>query len=143
NALDMVRINARPRIAHRDEDAICPASPGADQQLTRPLVDRAHCFGRVQDQVQDDLLQLNTISLDGSQPLRQAGLDGNSILGDRASRQRNHLIDRLIEIKSMLSRRRFPDVIANPVDDDSRAVGIAYDTAERFPDLANVWRLLI
>ena len=137
----MFRINARPRIAHRNEDAICPALLGADQQLTRSLVDRAHCFDRVQDQVQNDLLQLNTISLNGSQPLRQAGLDGNSILGDCASRQHNHLVDRLIEIKTMLSRRRFLDVITNPVDDVSRAVGIAYDTAERFPDLAEVWRL--
>ena len=88
-------------------------------------------------------MQLNTIPLNGSQPLRQAGLDGNSILGDCASRQHNHLIDRLIEIKTMLSRRRFLDVITNPVDDDSRAVGIAHDTAERFPDLAQVWRLLV
>ena len=43
----------------------------------------------------------------------------------------------------MLSRRRFLDVITDPVDDDSRAVGIAYDTAERFPDLAQVRRLRI
>ena len=116
---------------------------GADQQLSRPLVDRAHCLDRVQDQVQDDLLQLNTIALNGSQPLRQAGLHRDAILGDRASRQYNHLIDRLIEIKTMLSRRRFLDVITNPVDDVSGAIGIAYDTAERFPDLAQVWRLLI
>ena len=43
---------------------------------------------------------MNTISLNGRQPLRQVGLDGNSILGDCASRQHNHLIDRLIEIKT-------------------------------------------
>ena len=84
-------------------------------------------------------MQLNTISLNGSQPLRQACLDGNSILGDCASRQHNHLIDRFIEIKTMLSRRRFTD----PVDDVSGSIGIAHDTAKRFPDLAQVWRLLI
>ena len=88
-------------------------------------------------------MQLNTISLNGSQSLRQASLDGNSILGDCASRQHNHLIDRFIEIKTMLSRRRFLDVITNPVDDVSRAIGIAHDTAERFPDLAEVWGLLV
>src|SRR5258705_6907439 len=32
------------------------------------------CFDRVQDQVQDDLLQLNTIALNGSQSLRKGGL---------------------------------------------------------------------
>ncbi len=55
NVLEMFRINARPRIAHRDEDAIRPALPGADQQVTRSLVYRAHRFGRVQNQVRDCL----------------------------------------------------------------------------------------
>ena len=36
----------------------------------------------------------------------------------------------------MLSRRRFLEVITHAVDDDSCAVGVAYDTAERFPDVA-------
>jgi hypothetical protein len=143
NALDMFQINPRPRIAHRDEDAVCPALLGADQQLTRPPVDRAHCFGRVQDQVQDDLLQLNPISLNGRQPLAQAGLNGNSILGDCASRQHNHLIDRFIEIKTMLSRRRFLDLVTDPVDYVSRSIGIAHDAVEGFPDLADVWWFLI
>ena len=80
NALDMVRVNAWPRIAHLDEDAMCRALPGADRQLTRPFLDRAHGFGRVEDQVQDDLLQLNTIPLNGGQPLRQAGLDRTPVL---------------------------------------------------------------
>ena len=34
-----------------------------------PSVDRAHGFHRVQDQVQHDLLHLNTIALDGRQAL--------------------------------------------------------------------------
>jgi len=139
----MFRINARPGIAHHNKDAIAPGVFGTDQQLTRAFIDRAHGFGRVQDQVQKDLLQLNAITLHRGQPLRQAGLDGNAILSDCASRQHDHLIDRLIEIKMMLSRQRFLDVITHPVDDESRAVGITYDTAERFPDLAQLRRLLI
>ena len=43
----------------------------------------------------------------------------------------------------MLSRRRFLDVITDPVDDVSSPIGVAHDTAERFPDVAEVWRLLI
>jgi hypothetical protein len=34
-------------------------------------------------------------------------------------------------------------VISHPVDDVSGSIGIAHDTTERFPDLAQVWRLLV
>ena len=108
---------------------------GADQQLSSPRLDRAHCFNRVQDQVQDDLLQLNTIPLNGKQSVRKPGLDRDTILGDCASRQYNHLIDRRIEIKTLLSRRRFLDVITDAVDDVSGSIGIAHDAAERFANL--------
>jgi hypothetical protein len=57
------RSNTRPRIAHCHEDAICLALLRADRQFSWPLLNRAHCFDRIQDQVQDDLLQLNTIPL--------------------------------------------------------------------------------
>ena len=140
NALDTFRIDARPRIAHRHEDAICPALLSADQQLSRPLVDRAQRFDRAQDQVQDNLLHLDAIPLNGKQPLREAGLNRDSILGNCASRQNNNLIDRLIEIKTILSRRCFLDLITDPTDDVSGSIGVAYDTAKRFPDLAEVWR---
>jgi hypothetical protein len=63
----------RPGIANRDEDAVRLRLLGADQQLSRPRLDRAHCFDRIQDQVQHGLLQLNTIPLNGKQPLDKTG----------------------------------------------------------------------
>jgi hypothetical protein len=33
-------------------------------------------------------------------------------------------------------------VITDPIDDVSGSIGIAHDTAERFPDLPQVWRLM-
>jgi hypothetical protein len=38
---------------------------------------------------------------------------GSFIRGDCPSRQRDHLVDRLVQIKTTLSRRRFLDVIAD------------------------------
>jgi hypothetical protein len=75
----------------------------ANQQLSLTRFNRAHCFDRVQDQVQDDLLHLNAITLNGIHPLREAGLDGNAIFGDCASRQFNDLVDRRIDIKAIVS----------------------------------------
>ena len=84
------------------------------------------------------MLQLNTIAMNGTNPSaeRVATETPFSVIALRANH--NHLIDRLIEIKTMLSRRRLLDVIPDPVNNVSRAVGIAHDTAERFPDLAQV-----
>jgi hypothetical protein len=45
------------------------------------------------------------------------------------------------KIKAGLSGRRFPDVITDLVDDRSGSIGIAYDTAERLPGLAQLGRL--
>ena len=138
----MFRINARPGIAHRDEDAICLVLLGADRQLSRPRLDRAHCFDRVQDQVQDDLLQLNTIALQRETirsarrvwtetPFLVIALRANTITS----------VDRRIEIETILSSQRFLDLVADPVDDGSRSIGVADHTVQRFPDLAQVWRL--
>jgi hypothetical protein len=43
----------------------------------------------------------------------------------------------------MLLRRCLPDVITDPVDYIASSIGIVDDTAQRFPDLAQVWRLLV
>src|SRR6266571_1369220 len=55
NTLEMFRVNARPGIAHGHEGTTSFGLLGADHQLSRPHLDRARCFDRVQDQVQDDL----------------------------------------------------------------------------------------
>ena len=42
--------------------------------------------------------------------------------------------------KRLLSRRRFLDVITDAADDILCSIGIPDDTAERFPDFAEIWR---
>ena len=85
------------------------------------------------------MLQLNTIPLNGKQPLREPGSDRDPIFGDCTLRQFNYLVDRLIKIKTILSRRRFLDLITDPVDDISGSIGIVYDTGKRFPDFPQIW----
>jgi hypothetical protein len=79
---------------------------------------------------------LNTIPLNRKQSVCKSDPDRDTVLADCASRQDNHLVDRRIKIKALLSRRRFLDVLTDPVDEVSGAIGIAYGAAERFPDLA-------
>ena len=77
---------------------------------------------------------MNTIALNGKQPVSKPGLDRDTILGDCVSRQYNNFIDRRIKIKVILSRRRLLDVITDPVGDISSSIGIAHDAGERLPD---------
>src|SRR6516162_2338375 len=116
NALQMRRIDARPGIAHCYEGAGVVLL-GADEQFSWPGLDRAHGFNGVQDQVQDDLLQLNAIPLNGKQSVRKPGLDGDAVPGDYASRQYDYLIHRGIKIKPFLPRRRFLHLFTDAVDD--------------------------
>src|SRR6266705_749456 len=48
-----------------------------------------------------------------------------------------------IKIKTTRSRRRFLDLITDPVDDISGSIGIAHGRVKRFPDFAKVWGLLV
>ena len=88
------------RITHRDQYATSLAPLGAEQQLAHALVDRAHRFHRVQDQVQHHLLHLNTIAVDSRQALGEAGLHRDPILDDCFAPS-NRLADRLVEIETI------------------------------------------
>jgi hypothetical protein len=81
--------------------------------------------------------------LNGRHPFRKPGLDRDAILGDCASRQQNDLVDRFIKIKAIHFHRYFLDVITDPLDNVSSTIGIVHDTAVRFPDLPQVWRLSV
>src|SRR5207245_4938567 len=78
----------------------------------------------------------------GRQLLRRLQLERNTMPGDCATRQFNHLGDRRIKIKPILSRRRFLYVSPDTVDDVAGSIGIAHDTSERFSDFAQIWRPL-
>src|SRR5262252_5586293 len=111
----MPRIKARPRIAHGDEDARAVLL-GGDQQLSWLRLNRAHGFNRVQNQVQDHLLQLNAVAMNGKQSVSEPGLDRHAVPYDCVSRQYDHLTDSRINIKTFLSRRRLLHVLTDAVD---------------------------
>jgi hypothetical protein len=71
----MLRINSWPRILHGYYGIAGRTLVGANRQFSRALLNRAHCFHGVQDQIEHDLLQLNAIAANGVQPLNEAGVD--------------------------------------------------------------------
>ena len=57
--------------------------------------------------------------------------------------QHNHLADRRVKIKLILSHRCPSDLISDPADGVSGSVGIVHDAAKCLPDFSKVWRILI
>jgi hypothetical protein len=74
NQLAILRSDARPLVAYRDEQALRRAQFRADHQFASVVIGAGHGLYRVHDQIQHDLLQLNSISLNQWQPLRQPRL---------------------------------------------------------------------
>ena len=75
-------------------------------------------------------MQLNTIALQSELILlRETARTETLFSDDRASRHYDDLVDRLIDVKRLLSRRRFLDVLAHAADDIFRSIGVPYDTA--------------
>src|SRR5690348_14374500 len=59
-----LRVEAKSRILHGQSHVIFFVSFGSNHQLPRAIVDAAHRLCGVPEQVQDDLLQLDTIPCD-------------------------------------------------------------------------------
>ena len=64
-----LRVEPDSRILHRQPYMIVFVPFSFNQQLPRTIVDRAHRVGCIPDQVQDDLLQLDTIASDDREVL--------------------------------------------------------------------------
>ncbi len=63
--LKVLRIDAGPGILHAQTHAIVCFPARSDQQAPRAVVNTSHGVGSIAEQIQDDLLELDTISGDG------------------------------------------------------------------------------
>src|SRR4029450_3217763 len=75
----VLRIDADAGIAHAHAHTIALLVLGSDQQLPRPIVHGGHRIRGVADQVQDDLLELNTIPGDRGEALGELQLKRDAI----------------------------------------------------------------
>ena len=135
-----LRVQPRAGIPHGDEHAVRGVSPGADPQFPRPLVDAAHGFDRIEDQVEDHLLQLDAIAFDERQVRRELGLQRDAMLQHFAAGQGDDVEDGLIDVEPSLARGRLLDEGTDPVDDIAGTPAVLDDTAEGLADLLQIGR---
>ena len=76
-------------------------SPGSDQQLPGAILNTNHRVGSIAEQVQGDLLQLDTVSDDGREILGEFRTQNHPIPLKIAQRQRNHLSGGLVQIQRL------------------------------------------
>ena len=129
--LDVRRRQPRTRVSHANEHTARLGFSAADQQFARALVDAAHCLDGIDDQVEDHLLQLDTISLNERQALGQLSFHRNAILDRFSTGQRDDLEYCLVDPQQILSRRCFLGEPADAVDDVTGTVTVSQDATER------------
>src|ERR1700730_5443830 len=91
-----LRLKTHPRILHGQAHTITFVSFGSDHQLPQTLVDAAHRVQGVPEQVQDDLLKLDTIACDRRKVVGKLRSQNHPASLELAQRQCNHLSRGLI-----------------------------------------------
>src|SRR3984893_772022 len=136
--IEALRFQSRARIAYGDEHAVRRVQTRVDQQLARSLADLAHRFDGVHDQVQDHLLQLDSISPDARQTVRELGLQQDAMPPHLAPCQGDRFEDRFVDVQAGLPRRELLDEGANAADDFAGLIACLDDMIECIPDLLEV-----
>src|SRR6266849_3316013 len=63
-------IESRTDICDRDQHVARLLELRSNSQYPRPVHDRAHCLDAIHDQIEDDMLQLDTVARDGFDTVR-------------------------------------------------------------------------
>ena len=91
-------VEADARVPHGQAHTIAVVPFGSDQQLPRTIVDAAHRVRGVAEQVQDDLLKLDTIAGDRRQVVGELRPQHHAVSLKLTQRERNHLSRRLVQV---------------------------------------------
>ena len=100
-------VQPRARIPHYNEYAARCIRLRADPQLARALADASHCFDGVDDQIEEHLLQLNAVPLNGRQVVCELELERDTAPEQFAAGQGDDLENGLVDVQPILLRRHF------------------------------------
>src|SRR5205823_3933245 len=84
-------VDAHAGIPHAHTHTVAFVPFGSDQQLPRAIVDTHHRVGGVAEQVQDDLLELDSIAGDGREIVGELRLKSDAVSLKVTQRQRDDL----------------------------------------------------
>ena len=138
-----LRVQSRARILHGDEHGARGLLSSADQQLPRPLGDTAHRLDGVEDQIENYLLQLDSISLNERQALRELRLHRDIVFHHFATGQGNDFEDDFVDLDVIFPWKLLLNEGTDAADDLAAALAVLDNTVERLPDLVQIRRLAV
>ena len=101
-ALQFLRTNSRSGVFRRHENCIAAVTVGSHAQHPAIVLDRIHCFDRVVDQVNQDLLQLTAMANDKGRSRRQLGVGRNAVILQLLAQNLQYAKGQLIHIDWLL-----------------------------------------
>src|SRR5262249_48904945 len=107
-----------------------------------PLRNFAHRLDGVEDQIENYLLQLDSISSNERQALRELRLHRDVVLHQLATGQGNDFQDDFVDLDVTLPwTLLLPDEGTELADDVAGALAVLDNTVERLAGLVHIWRL--
>src|SRR5690349_4015174 len=113
---------------------------GSDEQISRAIFDGGHRVRSISYQVEDDLLELNTIARDWREIVRQLRPQNHLTPLEIAQRQGNHLSRGLVQIEGLQREFLLTEQGTQSRDHIRGAVAIANDPPRCFARAGDVWR---
>jgi len=108
---------------------------GSDRDLAPPVRDVGHRLARVDEQVQDHLLELYRVSTEGRQCGVQSTVDRNALPHEIVAQHLHDFVDQLVEIQTGLGDVLLAGQSAKAPDDCRGPLGVGGDVGQCLGDV--------
>jgi hypothetical protein len=109
----------------------------------RSAIDVLDRIDRIQDQIEQHLLDLHRAALNDWQIPGQRSSQPHPVLLHALPHKRQHVADECVDVDVAPLGRRLPAELTRPANDGTRTVGVGHDVGQRLADLGDVSGALI
>src|SRR3989454_7840829 len=136
--VDGVRVDPDARVLHGRQNLIAAVRPRANHQLRRPVPDGRHRLDTIHHEVDEHLLELDSITEDGAQRRRQVHPQRHPMAEHRGAHQRDHVADDVVDVQPRFVWLGLRSELADALDHVRRPVALLHDGGQRVADHVEV-----
>ena len=127
------------QVAHRYQHAIGSVSLCADAEMTMSA-DVRHCLDGIEDEIEDNLLHLDSVPVDRRDLGAELGLQCDIGALQLGPHEGYHLDDELVDVEHLPPRQGLPGERTDSVDDFAGPLPVLDDAFQRLPCLRHIRR---